>query len=67
MILIYDLIGAHVAGEHRSAFDCMRALGVRWSEYEAQPIADQIVFRGCADVPAELPEFVRSPRSKAGG
>ncbi|WP_336801789.1 hypothetical protein [Kaistia sp. MMO-174] len=64
MILIYDLIGAHVAGEQRDAFDHMRALGVQWSRHEAQPIADQIVFYDCAAVPAELPGFVRAPRSR---
>lgn len=57
--LIVDLIGAHNAGDQRPAYSIIAGLGISYREFEPQPIADQVVFRGCKSVPAELPDFIR--------
>lgn len=44
-------------------YDQMRSLGIRWQAAEAQPMADQIKFMGCTEVPDPLPAYLRRPRS----
>jgi hypothetical protein len=55
--LFFDVFGyAEAANPH----DRMRALGISWEGSEAQPIADQIKFVGCTNIPDPLPDYLRT-------
>lgn len=40
--------------------DDLIALGIKWREWDPQPMADQIRLRGCEGVPVDLPDWIRS-------
>lgn len=62
MDLIYDLIGANMAGEHRHAKTVMRELGISYSNAIPHTISDRWQFVDCKGVPAKVPEFLSAFR-----
>lgn len=46
------------SGDKRTPAQVVRALGILYERFEAQPIADRCVFHGCTNLPAELPAYI---------
>lgn len=44
--------------DYPNAFEALRAYGVEWERYEGQPMANQVVFFGCSNVPNDMPEWI---------
>lgn len=51
--------------ESENPFELLRSLGITFERSEGQPIADQIKFINCANVPDDLPSAVRVIREDA--
>lgn len=62
-ILFYDLNEAHDRGERRHPADVLKELGITYTEYEGQPIADQIKLHGCTNVPDTLPPWIEGRKT----
>jgi len=59
MKIVVDYIGAGIASDNRHAQDIMKSLGISYSSYRTQSVADCWIFEGCSNIPKELPSYVR--------
>ncbi len=55
----YSLMDAHmVHGNTERPSAVIDRLGIEYDKWEPHPIADQIILKGCTNVPSELPPWI---------
>ena len=58
--LRYNLMDAHMLYDNTERpSKVIERLGIKYERWEPHPIADQIILRGCSNVPEKLPDWIK--------